>query len=368
MATGKGNGVVLHIGGEKVKVSYDTLYQIMNDVIMLPKHRGGGGVLEDRFIGEAVTSKLARGLEKATDFVTDNKNFSLNHLAANRDNFMRIAMAIDFASKRQYKDLREMKAAMEGQVTKWAPVSTDMTAFEAKYARRTMLYYTWLRGITPRMIDSAMTQPGVVTMVPKAMYNWAKASGLNPESVGNPFPEDDGLFPSYYYNNILGPQWKDDYGMWGINPSSPVIEVANTFSRIKPGDPVGNVTKTGSQLLGMATPFVRMPTELAMGQNATGIPITDQAQYLQDNLGGSYVGALSRATGKTLNQNGIVDRTDSAAKATPEEQAQHAKLQLFNFLSGLKLTDYKSDSAQRAALYDQKEAFDTEGKNLRRSQ
>lgn len=368
MATGKGKGAILHIGGKKVNVSYDTLYRLMNDVVMLPKHRGGGGVLEDRFIGEEVTSKLARRLERATDFVTDNKNFSLNDLAAKRDNFMRIALALDFASKRQWKDLREMKAAMEGQVTKWAPTSTDMTGFEAKYIRRTMLYYTWLRGITPRMIDAAMTKPGVTTMVPKALYNVAFANGLNPESVGNPFPEDDGLFPSYYYNNVLGPQWKDEFGMWGINPSSPVIEVANTFSRIKPGDPVGNVINTGAQLTGMASPFIRMPIEGAMRTQSNGIPITDGSQYLLDNLGGSYVGAISRGTGKTLNMNGIVDRTDSAAKDTPEEQMQHLALQAFNFGTGLKLTDYKSDSAQRAAYYDQKEALNAEAERIRRSQ
>lgn len=362
-ASGEGKGVTLFIGGKKVNVSYETLNQVMSDVVMLPKHRGGGGVLEDRFVGEAVTSKLARGLEKATDFVTDNPKFSLNDLAAKRDNFMRIALAIDFASKQKWGSLKEMKQAMETHVVKWAPTSTDMTAFEAKYARRTMLYYTWLRGITPRIIDSAMTRPGVTTMVPKALYNIAAANGLNPESIGNPFPEDDGLFPSYYYNNVLGPQWKDDMGMWGINPSSPVIEVANTFSRIKPGDPVGNAVGTGSQLLGMATPFARMPIEGAMQSQANGIPITDGNQYLADNLGGSYVGALSRATGKTINPggilegNGIIDRTDSAAKDTPEDQAEHAKLQAFNFLTGLKLTDYKSDSAKKAAYYDQLQKF-----------
>lgn len=368
MATGKGKGATLHIGGKKVNVSYDTLYRLMNDAIMLPKHRGGGGVLEDRFVGEQVTNKVARGLEKATDFVTDNSKFSLNDLAAKRDNFMRISLAIDFASKRQWKNLREMKAAMEGQVVKWAPTSTDMTLFEAKYARRTMLYYTWLRGITPRMIDAAMTKPGVVTMVPKALYNVALANGLNPESIGNPFPEDDGLFPSYYYNNVLGPQWKDEFGMWGINPSSPVIEVANTFSRIKPGDPVGNVLNTGAQLTGMATPFVRMPIEGSMQTQSNGIPIEDGNQYLLDNLGGSWIGAASRASGKTLNPDGIVDRTDSAAKATPEEQAEHAQLQLFNFLTGLKLTDYKSESAKRAAYYDQKEELNAEADMLRRLQ
>lgn len=352
MVNGEGSGMHFLIGGKKRPMSYESLEKVLRDVVMLPKHRGGGGAVEDRFVGENVTSGLARRLEKATDFVTDNNKFSLNALAAKRDNFMRISLAVDYASKRNWASVSEMKKGMEDYVTKWAPVSTDMTSFESKYARRSMLYYTWLRGITPRIIDSAMTKPGVSTIVPKALYNLAYANGLDPESVGNPFPEDDKLFPSYYYNNVLGPQWKDDYGMWGINPSSPVIEVANTFSKFKPGDPVGNIGGAGKQLIGMSTPFAKMPLEMAMGQQSSGIPIEDNNQYLLDNLGGSYVGALSRATGKTVNQNGIVDRTDSAAKGTPEEQAEQAKLQAMNFLSGMKLTDYKSDSAIKAANYD----------------
>jgi hypothetical protein len=265
---------------------------------------------------------------------------------------MRISLAIDYASKRNWKSVAEMKKGMEEYVTKWAPTSTDMTSFESKYARRSMLYYTWLRGITPRIIDSAMTKPGISTIVPKALYNMAWANGMNPESIGNPFPEDDTLFPSYYYNNVLGPQWKDDYGTWGINPSSPVIEVANTFSKFKLGDPAGNVEGAAKQFIGMSTPFARMPLEMAMGSQSNGVPIEDNSQYVVDNLGGAYVGALSRATGKTINQNGIVDRTDSANKGTPEEQLEHAKLQGINFFTGGKLTDYKSDSAIKAANYD----------------
>jgi hypothetical protein len=352
MVNGEGNGMSFLIGGKKRPVSYESLEKILTDVVMLPKHRGGGGVIEDRFVGENVTNVLSRKLEKATDFVTDNDKFSLNALAAKRDNFMRISLAVDFASKRNWNSVAEMKKGMEEYVTKWAPTSTDMTAFESKYARRTFLYYTWLRGITPRIIDSAMTKPGVSTIVPKALYNIAWANGMNPESIGNPFPEDDTLFPSYYYNNVLGPQWKDDYGMWGINPSSPVIEVANTFKNFKLGDPAGNVEGAAKQFIGMSTPFAKMPLEMAMGQQSSGIPIEDNNQYLLDNLGGSYVGALSRATGKTVNMDGIVDRTDSAAKGTPEEQLEHAKLQGINFMTGAKLTDYKSDSAIKAANYD----------------
>lgn len=350
-ANGEATGMHFFVGGKKSNVSYETMEKILHDVVMLPKHRGGGGVLEDRFVGENITNKFSRKLEKATDAVTDNKHFSLNALAAKRDNFMRIALAVDYASKRKWSDLTEMKKGMEEYITKWAPVSTDMTAFEAKYARRTMLYYTWLRGITPRMIDSAVTKPGVATVVPKALYNMAYANGVNPESIGNPFPEDK-LFPSYYYNNVLGPQWKDDFGLWGINPSSPIIEVADTFSKFKPGDPAGNAMGAGKQLLGMSTPFAKMPIELSMGAQSTGVPIEDPAQYIGDNLGGSYLSTLSRATGKTIGPDGIVNRTDNAHKGTEEEQAQHAALQGINFFTGGKLTDYQSDAAIKAANYE----------------
>ena len=346
-----GKGVTMFVGGKKANVSYETMEKILHDVVMLPKHRGGGGVVEDRFVGENVTNRLSRGLEKATDAVTDNKHFSLNALAAKRDNFMRISLAVDYASKRKWANLTEMKKGMEDYITKWAPISTDMTTFESKYARRSMLYYTWLRGITPRIIDSAMTKPGVATVMPKALYNIAYANGVDPESIGNPFPED-GMFPSYYYNNILGPQWKDDNGLWGINPSSPVIEVANTFKNLKPGDPVGNLGGIGKQFIGMATPFAKMPLELSMGANAAGIPIEDPAQYVGDNLGGAYLSTLSRATGKTINQDGIVNRTDSAHRGDAADQLEHAKLQGINFLTGAKMTDYQSDGAMKSAAYE----------------
>ena len=354
--TSKGSGVTLFVGGKKVNVNYETMNKLVRDVVMLPKHRGGG-VLEDRFIDHKPTNKLANALQKGTDFVTDNEKFSLNEWAARRDNLMRVSLAVDYASKRRWKNLQEMKDGMEEYVTKWAPTSTDFTSFEAVYARRTLLYYTWLRGITPRIIDAAMTKPGVTTIVPKALYNMAYANGLNPESIGDPFPEE-GMFPDYYRNGVLGPQWKDDFGTWGINPSSPVIEVANTFNKFKLGDPVGNTEGALSQIGGMATPFARIPAELATGtQASTGVPIEDNAQYLADNLGGSWLSSLSRATGKTLNGDGIVDRTDSAAKDTPELQAEHAKLQGINFLTGAKLTDYQSESAQKAAAYDLRDEY-----------
>ncbi|ASZ72599.1 hypothetical protein NELLIE_26 [Arthrobacter phage Nellie] len=360
---GKGDGVVMHVGGKPQKVSYESLFRMMQDGVIIPKH-GGGGTAEDVLAGD-IQGKFGAALNKTQEFILDNKKFSLNDLAANRDNFSRITLAIDHAMKGKYSSLQEMKSAMEEFVTKWAPTSSDFTAKEAKYARRAFLYYTWLRGITPRIIDTMMNKPGIATIANKALYNMAAANGVDPVSIGNPFPADR-MFPSYYYKNIIGPQMVGEgMSLWGFNPSSPVIEVLNSISSgATIGDPVGSALNVGKTAFGMATPFIKMPTEL-ITQQSNGIPIQDNAQYVQDQLGGAWGGLASKTTGKLITGNG---RTDSSNGATPEEQAKIAKLQLANFLSGMKITDYQSPAALRSVRGEQKQKQTEAKKNFERNQ
>lgn len=348
-------GVKVNINGKFVNISNESMYRMIQNVVTLPPH--SGGVMEDVLDSGTDLMKFGDLLKRGTEAVTDNKHFSLNKLASQRDNWMRTTLALDYIQKGKFKNVQEMKDGMEEYVTKWAPTSTDFTARESKYLRRSFLYYTWLRGITPRVVESMLNKPGMTTWISKSQYAVAQANGIDPQSFGNPFPEE-GLYPDYYYNSVLGPQWKDDMGgEWGINPSHPSLEVLNSFGTGDPTKPVQSTLGLGAGLLGMATPFARIPLELAQGRQATGVPIEDNSQYLLDNLGGSYVSSLSRATGKTLNQNGIVDRTDSAAKNSPEEQAEHAKLQAINFLTGAQLKNYQSTEALKSAKYGIQERY-----------
>lgn len=360
---GKGDGIVMHVGGKPQKISYESLFRMMQDGVIIPKH-GGGGTAEDVLAGD-IQGKFGAALNKTQEFILDNKNFSLNDLAANRDNFSRITLAVDHAMKGKYANLQELKAAMEEHVTKWAPTSSDFTAKEAKYARRAFLYYTWLRGITPRIIDTMMNKPGIATIANKALYNMAAANGVDPVSIGNPFPSDR-MFPEYYFKNIIGPQMVGEgMSLWGFNPSSPVIEVLNSISSgATIGDPVGSALNVGKTAFGMSTPFLKMPTEL-ITQQSNGIPIQDNAQYVQDQLGGAWGGLISKSTGKLITGNG---RTDSSNGATPEDQAKIAKLQLANFLSGMKITDYQSPAALRSVRGEQKQKQTETRKNLERNQ
>lgn len=346
---GGSKGIKVNINGKFQNISNESMYRMIQNVVTLPPH--SGGVMEDVLESGNDMMKFGDLLKRGTEAVTDNKHFSLNKLASQRDNWMRTTLALDYIQKGKFKSVQEMKDGMEEFVTKWAPTSTDFTAKESKYLRRSFLYYTWLRGITPRVIETMLNKPGMTTWINKAQYNIAQANGIDPQSFGNPFPEE-GLYPDYYYNGILGPQWKDDMGgEWGINPSHPSVEVLNNFAGVDPTKPVQSGLGMGAALLGMSTPFLKMPLEMAQGRQSTGVPIEDNTQYMLDNLGGSWISTLSRATGKTINQDGIVDRTDSAAKGSPEEQAEHAKLQGINFLTGAQLKNYQSTEAVKSAKY-----------------
>lgn len=121
----------------------------------------------------------------------------------------------------------------------------------------------------------------------------------------------------------------------------------------------------GKTVLGAVSPFAKIPVDLAT-QTANGVPITDPGQYLQDSLTGSYGGLLSKMTGKNIDGSGRTDTANGPAHGVA--QSDVAALQIANFLSGLKITDYNSPAAQRSYVGEQKAKFSTAKADYRRNQ
>jgi hypothetical protein len=340
----------------------------MQDGPIMQKHHGGG-VAEDFLVGETDSmNRFGKALNKGQNAVLDNDAFSINNLAALRDNFGRIPLALDFAMKGKFKDIHELKQGMADQVTKWAPTSTDFTAREAKYVRPAFMYYTWLRGITPRVVDTMMNKPGVALAPSKALYNVAVANGIDPVSFGNPFPPEAQM-PSYYYDGVIGPLMQGEgHSMWGINIANPVTDVMNTLGKgITPGGLANgeNAVNMGKTLLGSASPFAKIPIDLATGES-NGVPIQSTNQYMQDSLTGSWGGVISKSTGKLWNGEGRTDSTNGAAHGV--DQSEIARLQIANFLGGLKITDYQSPSALRSYVGEQRANISDIANHFKRNQ
>lgn len=350
--------IPIRINGNVKYYSATEIGRMMDDKIFIAPH--GAGQHED-YLNEfeqnptlnTLSGKLAGGALKATDALLDNKLFNFNKYSAIRDNLTRGALAMDTLIHGDHASIEDAFNKAFARVRKWAPTSADFSREESMYARRTILYYTWIRGMIPNILEGMMEKPGVYMAPNKLLYAQAKANGVEPMSIGQPFPINQ-LFPKYYYDNIIGPQFQADGGqLWGYSPMAPSIDVMQTLMN---PNPAGN-------LLGMATPFAKIPIEMATGQS-NGIPIKDNAQYLQDNVLPPQLDMISKGTGKELynwNQN----RTDKGNSMPVPGTGIPADV--FNFFTGLHATDYNSPADLRSSIAEAKTAKSAQRSDIQRN-
>ncbi len=173
------------------------------------------------------------------------------------------------------------------QVKKHHPDGSMLTTFEAKYMRRIIPFYSWLRGALPAIVEGAIVHPGRTIAFPKASYNLAVSMGLNPDTLADPFP-DDQLFPSFLTEQVYGPQFEAGGKYYGINPGVASSDVANLLL----ADPVHGIG-------GSISPILRLVPELATGGSmSTGSQIRDTSDYLDSSIPG--VNYLSNITGQSV--------------------------------------------------------------------
>lgn len=379
------------INGRKIGIDDSTAYDMFTQRgIFVPPHNPG--VAEDLLAGAGshqftdlaggtvanTVSKAASKTNRAVSGVINNKFIKVNDFTAQRDNLFRGEMAIHAMKSKNFKSVEEALDFAEAKVRKWYPTARDLTAMESKYNRRLFLYYTWLRGMIPRVVEGIVANPNVAAMPSKAMYNTAIANGLDPTSIGDPF-DPNVLMPEYYTKGILGPQWSDPNSghLWGLNPTSPVIDVFNSIgggsslAGMNPFQQESNYDRIGRTLIGMTNPIFRSPFELAMGRNiGTDTPIMDDGQYATDMVGPARF--ASKITGHTLNPmlGGIPRRSEARFKEgiAEDDWWNNAGLETANFMTGLQFKDYTSDSATKSAEFDQRAKEKLDSTNEMRSE
>ena len=279
-----------NIGGGG-RITHNDLYAIMQAKgVALPQHLGG--MMEDftaDFAGAAggtgsrivnAIDKSASGLDRLMNPLKPKfgmKNpYSVNKFTANRDTWTRGVMFLGAMRSRNFKSVEEATEYAANFVKKWSPTAVDLGGFETKYARRAIFYYTWMRGMIPRVIEGTLMRPGVALIPNKAMYNLGQANGLDLNSIGDPFPPDT-LMPSWYQSKVLGPQWEAGGDLWGFNPTGPLGDVMNSLgSGVSPSDftSIEGGTKIAGTFLNMSTPWFKAPMELIQGKTIqSGAPI-----------------------------------------------------------------------------------------------
>jgi hypothetical protein len=176
-------------------------------------------------------------------------------------------------NKGYYKSWEELASAAADAARKANPDGSMLTAWEKRNMRLILPFYAWNRKVVPLMLGIIADRPGRFMLLPKASYNLAVAMGVNPQSMQDPFPEDQ-LFPSFIKDQLLGPTFKVNGKYFSLMPGFAQNDILNTFI----GDP-------GSTLPQQLSPFIRVPAELMSGAKwGTNSKISDLSDYVDSQL------------------------------------------------------------------------------------
>ena len=312
-------------------------------------------VLLEKGLGVASLGIAARG-GKAENFWTG--------LSEGRDSYVRLQHALQILEKAQAgkkitrgygmvvdpkklsKD--ELFDIISERVSKYHPDMSTLAVPEKKYLRRLMPFYHWNRGAIQAVTETLLMNPGRVVALNKASYNIAVAAGINPDSLYNPFP-DDQLFPSFLQNQMEGPLFEMDGSYFGVRPGIATFDVMNQFAS---GNPLDTV-------LDNANPAFKIPIELLTGTRlGTQSRIRDYSDYLDSAVPG--VNYISNISGQSVT--GSLYSLLTGGGFDPQYQfevgnkdARDQTISALNWLLGIGLTDYSRPSYIRFAEIEQQQ-------------
>lgn len=279
----KGGDTLINSG--KFEFTVDELYAALAEGGALPTYQIGedfvnaGGMLND-ILGKVTLrdTRLGEQLGKLSE--------GRDHLAR----FQHFIQALRQDAPKWKGSREELLQNAIREVIKYHPDASLLTTAESKL-RLAIPFYSWFGKILPALVESMVMHPGRLSTFNKASFNWAVANGLEPESLSDPFP-DDQLFPSFITESVLGPQF--------LGGALPIPGGDQQYIRMNPGiahldvlDTLGTDPLRG--IAGMTSPLVRVPAELLSGGSwSTGGRINDWSDYLDQSIPGlNYLANVS---------------------------------------------------------------------------
>jgi len=289
-------------------------------------------VLED-IVEVGRDTKLKRALDAATLRGTGVER-GIASFSEGYQHYFRIQHFLQYVYKginsgRFKGDYDQLFRSAATQVRRHHPDASMLANTEAKVLRRIIPFYTWIRFALPAIVEGALVHPGRTIVFPKGSYNLAVAMGLNPDTLADPFP-DDQLFPSFLTEQTFGPQFEIGGNYVGVNPGFAATDVSNMLL----ADPIRGVA-------GSVSPILRIIPELVTGGSmATGSQIKDTSDYLDASIPG--LNYLSNVTGTSATGSAVSLLT--TGKLDPQAQVAAGNkggfdqgLSALNWLSGLNI-------------------------------
>lgn len=341
------------VTGKYGKMTVDGMYEAIFSRGLLPPTQ----IVEDLYEVEGVAGAFAKNVRKASQ--QDTKFGELaGGVSEYRDHLSRIKHFMQIIHKEQNskvkhfateKDLFDFAAE---RVAKHHPDASLLTTAESKYARRLIPFYSWTRGAIPAAMSAAAMNPGRVQIFNKASYNLSIAMGVDPNSLADPFP-DDQLFPTFLTEKMSGPQFQVDGKYYGVNPGIVSWDIANLLAPALPGSTQATPNSLLSPLLGMSSPLFRIPLDMITGTSlATGSRINDYSDYVDAQIPGiNYLANISgySPTGSIFSTLQGMGPDPTFQTSAGNRGAVSQGLSALNFIFGTGISEFSKPNYQNYA-------------------
>ena len=327
------------IRGKEYALSNDDVYRLAMKHGLLPDYH----TIED--LGIAARENID-ALQKTMKF----KPFGgkVHNVAADvseyRDHWVRMAHFIKVLEEGpsafkglKVNNIEDLAQQASFRVRQWHPNGADLTNFERNVARRTVLFYSWIRKAIPLVVSSTVLRPGRILAFPKAMYTIAESNGIDLNGFTDPFPTDQ-LFPQWL-GGMQGPQFGNaSEGYLGMRMGVPMMDIFDQYFT-SPGE-------TFQTIMGATHPAIKIPYELSSDTTTQGIPIKDTPKYLLGQVPfGNFVNTM---VGKPIGQSASDEGYDPGGIRDPKALAT------INLLTGLGLMDMSKPSYIKSGEFDLK--------------
>jgi hypothetical protein len=331
----KGTRVIAkaRVGNKKFPVTIDQVYQMGFRHGLFPH----SAVLEDLPGTETLMESLQNRFHpgKAGPFAPAKGKIgqAARQVSESREHYVRLAHFMHRIEHTKADSLEELFHKSAEAVRKYHPDGLDLTKTEKSVFRRLIPFYSWNRKAIPLIVEGIVMNPHKILAYPKVVGAVQEGQGQE-SSIGDPWP-DDQLFPDWLSSNVIGPvinptdgfakaiaRSDSEVGYGLVNPGNPATDLMDQYLN----SPVKGVA-------GSINPFLRIPAEIAFGQEVqTNAPIDDKTEYIDKNV--PMLSTASRLTHGAVGT-GLLEGGDLKGKET--EPANIAGL--INFLTGAGILD-----------------------------
>jgi hypothetical protein len=216
------------IKNKQVAVSLKDWWDLYVKTVGVVPHSQAGGADQLRELDVLGSTKkrgiLRRGYDKGDAF--------LARWAGNRDDWLRLTAFIDLIQKGNWNSLEEAAAFVSKKVNKVHPQMQGLSAFNQKFTRNFVLFFTWRAKMLGAVLTGVLDKPGSAITVLRLQQFMSEAQGAEYSGFGD-FDPNNQLRPSYMKGN-MNPTFLNDEGrMSSFTFSNPVTDLLGQGSWVQ---------------------------------------------------------------------------------------------------------------------------------------